>query len=299
LPSPDSARGRGGLLTDGMQTDTVPTVPLPSGELVPVLGQGTWHLGESPARAADEVAALRRGLDLGMTLIDTAEMYGDGAAEVLVGRAIAGRRDAVFLVDKVMPHHASREGTVAACEASLRRLGTESLDLYLLHWPGRIPLTQTLAGFADLQRSGLIRHWGVSNFDVAQMTNLVTLPGGSAVAADQVLYNLTRRGIEYDLLPWLREHGLPVMAYSPIEQGRLLAHPAVLDVAARHDATTAQVALAWVLDHEGVIAIPRSGNPEHVEENRRALGVRLTAADLADLDEAFPPPLFPQPLEVL
>jgi diketogulonate reductase-like aldo/keto reductase len=282
-----------------MQTDAVPTVPLPSGELVPVLGQGTWHLAEDPGRAAGEIAALRRGLDLGMTLIDTAEMYADGAAETLVGRAIEGRRDEVFLVSKVMPHHASRDGTVAACEASLRRLGVASLDLYLLHWPGRIPLTQTLAGFAELQRAGLIRHWGVSNFDVPHMTNLVTLPGGPAVATDQVLYNLTRRGAEYDLLPWLRERGLPAMAYSPIEQGRLLAHPAIVEVAARHDATSAQVALAWVLDHEGVIAIPRSGNPAHVEDNRRALDVHLTAPDLAELDEAFPPPLFPQPLEVL
>jgi diketogulonate reductase-like aldo/keto reductase len=282
-----------------MQTDTVPTVALPSGELVPVLGQGTWHLAENPARSGDELAALRRGLDLGMTLIDTAEMYADGAAELLVGRAIAGRRDEVFLVSKVLPHHATRSGTVAACEASLRRLGTDHLDLYLLHWPGRVPLTQTLAGFADLQAAGLIRHWGVSNFDVAQMTNLVTLPGGSTVATDQILYNLTRRGPEYDLLPWLREHGVPVMAYSPIEQGRLLAHAAVLEVAARHDATTAQVALAWVLGHEGVIAIPGSGNPDHVEENRRALDVELTPQDLADLDEAFPPPLYPQPLDVL
>ncbi|MEA2291188.1 MAG: hypothetical protein QOF17_208 [Solirubrobacteraceae bacterium] len=282
-----------------MQGDTVPTVPLPSGERVPVLGQGTWRFAEDAARSGDEIAALRRGLDLGMTLIDTAEMYADGAAESLVGRAIAGRRDEVFLVSKVLPHHATRAGTVAACEASLRRLGTDRLDLYLLHWPGSVPLTQTLAGFADLQQAGLIRHWGVSNFDAAQMTDLVTLPGGSAAATDQILYNLTRRGPEYDLLPWLRERGLPVMAYSPIEQGRLLAQPALLDVAVRHDASAAQVALAWVLGHEGVIAIPGSGDPDHVEQNRGALGVELTPQDLADLDAAFPPPLYPQPLDVL
>jgi diketogulonate reductase-like aldo/keto reductase len=266
---------------------------------VPVLGQGTWRLGEVPARADQEIAALRRGIDLGMTLIDTAEMYGDGATEELVGRAIEGRRGEVFLVSKVMPHHATRAGTVSACEASLRRLGTDHLDLYLLHWPGRIPLSLTLAGFADLQAAGRIRQWGVSNFGVAEMANLVTLPGGDAVATDQVLYNLTRRGAEYDLLPWLHERGVPAMAYSPIEQGRLLAHPAVLEVAVRHDATAAQVALAWVLGHEGVIAIPRSGDPDHVEANRRALDIHLTPVDLANLDEAFPPPRHPQPLEVL
>jgi diketogulonate reductase-like aldo/keto reductase len=274
-------------------------VTLPSGEEVPALGQGTWYLGEDPRRRADEIAALLLGLDLGMTVVDTAEMYGDGAAEELVGEAFAGRRDEVFLVDKVLPHHATRAGTVHACRESLRRLGTDRIDLYLLHWRGRVPLAETLAGFADLLDAGAIRNWGVSNFDRDDMAELYSLPGGATVTTDQVLYNLTRRGPEYDLLPWCAEHGVPVMAYSPIEQGRLLRDPTLAEVARRHGATPAQVALAWVLRRPGTIAIPRSGNPAHVRENAAADDIGLTADDLSVLDDAFPPPLRPQPLEVL
>jgi diketogulonate reductase-like aldo/keto reductase len=275
------------------------SVPLPSGELIPVLGQGTWHLAERPDRRASEIAALRLGIDLGMTLIDTAEMYAGGGAEELVGEAIAGRRDDVFLVSKVLPSHATELGTIAACQASLRRLGTDRLDLYLLHWRGRTPLGETVAAFLELLQAGLIRHWGVSNFDVDDLVELWGLPGGPSASTDQVLYNLTRRGIEHDLLPWCLRHGLPVMAYSPIEQGRLLGHPALGEVAARHRATPAQVALAWVIRGDGVTAIPRAGTPEHVRENRGALDVRLSAADLAVLDRAFPPPTHKQPLAVL
>ena len=275
------------------------TVTLPSGEVVPALGQGTWGMGDDPRRRDAEVAALRLGLDLGLTLIDAAEMYADGAAEEVVGEAIAGRRDEVFLVSKVMPQNASRRGTIAACERSLRRLGTDRLDLYLLHWRGRTPLAETIDAFATLQREGKIRRWGVSNLDPADMRELVRAAGGAAVATDQVLYNLTRRGIEFDLLPWCRERGIPVMAYSPIEQGRMLAHPALRAIAERRDATPAQVALAWLLRQEGVIAIPKASDAGHVRENHAALTLHLTAEDITDLDRAFPPPTRPQPLEML
>jgi diketogulonate reductase-like aldo/keto reductase len=282
-----------------MSAGAIRTIELPSGEAIPVLGQGTWQMAEDARRRKDEVAALRLGLDLGLTLIDTAEMYGDGAAEQLVGEAIAGRRDEVFLVSKVLPSNATRRGTVAACERSLRRLGTERLDLYLLHWRGPAPLEETLGAFEALVRAGKVRYWGVSNCDVSDVEELVGLPGGDAVATNQVLYNLTRRGIEYDLLPWSREQRLPVMAYSPVEQGRLLGHSGVQRVAARHGATPAQVALAWVLRQDGVTAIPKAGTPAHVRENRAALDVRLTSEDLADLDRAFPPPTRKRPLEML
>jgi diketogulonate reductase-like aldo/keto reductase len=282
-----------------MSEATVPTTKLPAGEAVPVLGQGTWYLGEGLRPRQVEIAALRLGLDLGMALIDTAEMYGEGAAEVLVGEAIAGRRDEVFLVSKVLPGNATRSGTVAACDRSLRRLRTDQLDLYLLHWRGRVPLQETLDGFEALLRAGKIRYWGVSNFDVADLHELRSLRGGREAASDQVLYNLSRRGIEWDLLPWCREFGLPIMAYSPIEQGRLLEHPVLQQVAVRHNATAAQVALAWVLRHSDTIAIPRAGTPAHVEENRAAVGLRLSGPDLAALDRAFPPPRGPQPLEVI
>jgi diketogulonate reductase-like aldo/keto reductase len=269
------------------------TTSLPSGEQVPVLGQSTWRVGEGRRGRPEEIATLRHGLDLGMTVVDTAEMYGDGAAEELVGEAIAGRRDEVFLVTKVLPDHATEDGVVAACEASLRRLGTDRLDLYLLHWRGRVPLAETLDGFARLLEAGRIRHWGVCNFHVADLAELVRLPGGDAVATDQVLYSLAYRAVEYDLLPWCLEAGLAVMAYSPLEHGRLLGHPRVQEVAARHGATAAQVAIAWVLEHEHVIAVPQSGTEEHVRENRDAVDLRLTAPDLADLNEAFPPPIWP------
>jgi diketogulonate reductase-like aldo/keto reductase len=275
------------------------TTKLPSGEAIPVLGQGTWHMAEHPRRRAEEIAALRCGLDLGMTLIDTAEMYADGAAEQLVGEAIAGRRDEVFLVGKVLPHNATRRGTIAACERSLRRLGTDRLDLYLLHWRGQVPLAETLEAFVALTRTGKIRHWGVSNFDVADMEELEGTPGGGAVATDQVLYNLTRRGIEYDLLPWCRKRSIPIMAYSPVEQGRLLNHPQLQDIADRHRATPAQVALAWVVRQDGLVAIPKAGTPAHVRENRAALDILLTDEDLAVLDRVFLPPTEPQPLEMI
>ncbi|GHJ26177.1 oxidoreductase [Streptomyces hygroscopicus subsp. sporocinereus] len=281
-----------------MPTTAPDTVPLPSGERIPLLGQGTWHLGDDPRRRADEIAALRRGLDLGMTLVDTAEMYGSGASEELVGEAIAGRRDEVFLVSKVLPGHADRAGTIAACEASLRRLGTDRLDLYLLHWRGRIPLEETLQGFAELADSGRIRHWGVSNFDVSDMTDLLSVPGGDRVAVNQVLYNPTRRGVEYDLLPWCYRRDIPLMAYSPVEQGRLLRSTALREVARAHGATPAQVALAWVL-RKAVPAIPKAGRVEHVEENHAALDLELTTGDLDALDRAFPPPTGPGPLEIL
>src|SRR5882762_8630720 len=263
---------------------------LPSGEAVPVLGQGTWHLAEDPSRRADEIAALRLGLDLGLTLVDTAEMYADGGSEELVGEAIDGRRDEVFLVSKVLPSHATRSGTVRACKQSLRRLGTDRLDLYLLHWRGRTPLSETVAGFRDLVADGLIRHWGVSNFDVDDMTELFSVPNGSEVSTNQVLYNLAHRGIEYDLLPWCQSRSIPIMAYSPIQQGRLLRNRSVMEVAKRHGATPAQIALAWVLRQDHVIAIPKAGTVDHVRQNRDALDIQLSALDLAALDSAFPPP---------
>ncbi|MFG3044861.1 aldo/keto reductase [Streptomyces sp. NPDC048241] len=281
-----------------MHAESAGTIALPSGEQIAALGQGTWYLGEDPARRAQEIAALRLGVDLGMTVVDTAEMYGDGVAEELVGEALRGRREDVFLVGKVLPGHADRKGTVAACEGSLRRLRTQRLDLCLLHWRGRWPLEETLAGFTDLMEAGKIRYWGVSNLDLAEMVELTALPGGDAVATDQVLYNLSRRGIEWDLLPWCREAGVPVMAYSPIEQGRLLKARALAAVARTLGATPTQVALAWVLA-QGVAAIPRSGSPDHVRENHGAVDVHLPAEALDALDAAFPPPTGPTPLEML
>ena len=283
-----------------MDTSTdIRKVALPSGETVVALGQGTWGMGEDRRRRAAEVAALRLGLDLGMTLIDTAEMYTDGGAEEVVGEVIDGRRADVFLVSKVLPHHATRRGTVAACHASLKRLRTERLDLYLLHWREDIPLADTLDAFHSLVQSGDIRHWGVSNLDTAEMEELIELDGGGEVATNQVLYNLARRGIEFDLLPWSRARRIPVMAYSPIEQGRLLANRTVGRVASRHNATAAQIALAWVLRQRDVIAIPKAATLDHVRENRQALEIILTQQDLDDLDRAFPPASRKIPLEVL
>jgi diketogulonate reductase-like aldo/keto reductase len=256
-------------------------------------------MAEDPARRRSEIAALRTGLDLGLTLIDTAELYADGAAEALVGEAIQGRRDEVFLVSKVLPAHATRSGTVAACERSLRRLGTDRLDLYLLHWRGQAPLEATVEGFRELAHRGLIRLWGVSNFDVSDMQELERLPGGTAAATDQVLYNLTRRGIEWDLLPWCRSRRIPIMAYSPIEQGRMLNDPVLTRMAHRLNATPAQVALAWLLRQELLVAIPKAATPRHVRENRGALDVRFSDRDLAELDLAFSPPDGSQPLEML
>lgn len=272
---------------------------LPSGESIPVLGQGTWYMGDEPGRRAEEIATLRLGLDLGMSLIDTAEMYGDGASEKLVGEAIAGRRDEVFLVSKVLPSNASRNGTIAACERSLKRLGTDRIDLYLLHWRGRTPFAETIAAFEALQDAGKIRHWGVSNMDVDDMSEIARASGGDAMSTNQVLYNLTRRGVEYDLLPQAQARGLPLMAYSPIEQGRLTEYPEVEDIADRHGVTPAQIALAWVLRQQGVIAIPKASTLSHVQDNRAALDVKLTEEDLAELDEVFPPPSGPESLEMI
>jgi diketogulonate reductase-like aldo/keto reductase len=271
------------------------TTSLPSGEQIPVLAR---HMAEEPGRRADEIAALRLGIDLGLTLIDTAEMYADGGAEELVGEAIDRHRAEVFLVSKVLPKNASRKGTIAACERSLKRLGVDEIDLYLLHWRGAIPLEDTLDAFDTLVGMGKSRHWGVSNFDVTDMEDLVGVPGAEEVATDQVLYNLARRGIEYDLLPWCRRSGVPIMAYSPIEQGRLVRHPGLAAVAARHGVTPAQLALSWVLRQDGVCAIPRAAKPTHVRENRAAIDIRLSSQELADLDSVFPPPAHKQPLAI-
>jgi diketogulonate reductase-like aldo/keto reductase len=267
---------------------------------VPVLGQGTWKLGDDVKLRAREICALQLGIDLGLTLIDTAEMYGEGASETLVGEAIAGRRDRVFLVTKILPGNAtSRKRITACCEASLRRLRVEHIDLYLLHWRSGENLPAVVETFGALVRAGKIRHWGVSNFDLADLGELGGLPGGGAVACDQVLYNLSRRGIEYDLLPSARKRALNVMAYTPIEQGRILGHAALAGIAARHGATPAQIALAWVIRQDGVVAIPRARSEAHVRENAGALGIELSARDLAELDVAFPPPRAPQPLEMI
>jgi diketogulonate reductase-like aldo/keto reductase len=273
---------------------------LPSGEPLPVLGQGTWCLGDSRKRRSEEIATLQLGVDLGMTLIDTAEMYGDGAAEELVADAVAGRRAEVFIVTKVLPGNAtSRQRLVAACERSLRRLRTDCIDLYLLHWRGQERLAEVVETFGELRDSGKIRHWGVSNFDAADLEELRGLPGGDAVATDQVLYNLSRRGIEHDLLPDCRRQAVPVMAYSPIEQGRILDNAALQEIAAAHRATPAQIALAWTLRAEGVVAIPRTGSRAHVQENHGALTIALSQQDLDLLDRAFPAPRGPRPLEML
>jgi diketogulonate reductase-like aldo/keto reductase len=282
-----------------MATKTIPTVRLPAGEPIPVMGMGTWHMAEQPARRGCEMAALRRGIDLGLTLIDTAEMYADGGAEVLVGEAVAGRRDDVFLVTKVLPSHATYDRTIQACRDSLKRLGTDRLDLYLLHGRGRVSLSETVLAFEELIRLELIRYWGVSNFDIRDMAELMRVPGGDAVQTDQVLYNLARRGIEFDLLPALQEQGVPIMAYSPIEQGRLLRHPLLTAVADLHQATPVQVALAWLMTRDGVSVIPRAGTEQHVIENRAAIELQLTEIDLRLLDGAFPPPRSARPLEML
>ena len=275
------------------------TTTLPSGEAVQVLGQGTWKMGEDSRRRADEVDALKLGLDLGITLIDTAEMYASGGAEEVVAEAIAGRRAEVFVVSKVLPSNASRAGVQRACENSLKRLRTDRIDLYLLHWPGSVPLAETVEAFEALRRAGKIRHWGVSNFDTEDMEDLAGLPDGGNVQTNQVLYNLVRRGPEFDLAPWSRKRGIPLMAYSPVEQGALARNTGLDAVAARHNATAAQIALAWVMQQEGVIAIPKASSQEHVRQNFAALDIKLTAGDLADLDRAFPPPTRKRGLEMI
>ncbi|WP_434725027.1 aldo/keto reductase [Mesorhizobium sp. RIZ17] len=278
---------------------SIRTLKLPSGETVPVLGQGTWKMGEDRRRRADEVAALKLGLDLGITLIDTAEMYASGGAEEVVGDAIAGRRDETFLVSKVLPSNASRAGVKRACESSLKRLATDRIDLYLLHWPGSVPLSETVEAFEALKAEGKIRHWGVSNFDTDEMEDLVGLRNGGNVQTNQVLYNLSRRGPDFDLAPWCAERGIPLMAYSPVEQGALARNARLEVVAARHNATAAQIALAWVMAQDGVIAIPKAGRQEHVRQNAAALDIELTAQDFADLDRAFPPPTRKRGLEMI
>ena len=268
---------------------------------MPVFGLGTWRMGEDARRRKDEVAALKLGIELGVTLIDTAEMYGEGGAEEIVAEAVAGRRDELFIVSKVLPSNASRSRTIAACERSLKRLRTDRIDLYLLHWRDSTPLEETVDAFAALAEQGKIRHWGVSNFDVDDMVDLLALSRGrgEACASNQVLYNLTRRGIEFDLLPLCREHGMPIMAYSPIEQGRMLRNPELGKVAKAVGATPAQVALAWLLQQDGVIAIPKATNLAHLRENIAALDVKLDESALAALDRAFAPPKRREPLAML
>jgi len=271
-----------------------------SGNPVPVLGQGTWQLGDRADRRTQEIAALQLGIDLGLTLIDTAELYGDGASEELVAEAIAGRREKIFLVTKILPGNAgSRKKIVASCERSLKRLRVDHIDLYLLHWRQNEDLAVVVDTFVGLAAVGKIRYWGVSNFDVDDLLELEQLPGGADAASNQVLYNVARRGIEFDLLPQARERGQHVMAYTPIEQGKVLEDATLRQVAARHQATPAQIALAWVIRRQGVTAIPRAGSPEHVRENAGALNIRLTTRDLEDIDRAFPPPKTKRPLEMI
>ncbi|HBS78071.1 MAG TPA: oxidoreductase [Pseudomonas sp.] len=272
------------------------SLKLADGASVPLVGQGTWHMGENPAERGNEIAALRLGIELGMTLIDTAEMYAEGGAEEVVGEAIRSCRDQVFLVSKVYPHNASRKGVPEACERSLRRLGTDCLDLYLLHWRGQYPLAETVEAFERLKEAGKIRRWGVSNLDLDDMREL----DAPDCAVNQVLYNPQERGIEFDLLPWCQAQGMPVMAYCPLGQGGgLLRHQAILDIARRHGAEPAQIALAWSLRQPEVLVIPKSSNPAHVRLNASAAELTLSADDLALLDKAFPPPSRSQPLHMV
>ncbi|HKR10830.1 MAG TPA: aldo/keto reductase [Pyrinomonadaceae bacterium] len=280
----------------------VRTTLLPSGRPIPVLGQGTWRMGEDSSRRRSEVAAIRLGLDLGMSLVDTAEMYGEGGAEEVTGEAIANRRAEVFIVSKVYPHNATRRGAIAACERSLQRLDTDYIDLYLLHWRGDVALSETLDAFQQLKQDGKILDYGVSNFDAGDMEEAFDLEGGDEIVTNQVLYNLVHRGIEWDLLPWGREHSVPIMAYSPLgidraEQKRILDHETTRSIAARHNATPSQIALAWILRHPDLIVIPKASSPEHVRENRAAHDLKLTDRDVAELDQAFPPPQRKIPLE--
>lgn len=277
----------------------IASVKLPCGETVPMLGQGTWMMGENSRHKADETASLKLGIDLGMTLIDTAEMYASGGSEEVVADAIEGRRDEIFLVSKVLPSNASRSGVTAACERSLKRLRTDRLDLYLYHWRGGVPLAETVEALDRLRQDGKIQYWGVSNFDADDMQELALLPAGDVVQTNQVLYNLTRRGPEFDLLPWQRQRSIPTMAYSPVEQGRLTTDRRLRAIGERHGATPAQIALAWVMRDKDVIAIPKASNPEHVRQNRAAADIDLTAEDLAELDQAFPPPTRKRSLEMI
>ncbi len=271
----------------------------PDGTIVPVLGQGTWMIGEDPKTRDAEQQALSLGIDLGLALIDTAEMYGNGKAERLVGEVIAGRRDEVFVVSKILPENAGEMTMMLHAEKSLERLGIDRIDLYLLHWQSRFPMEEIVAGFEELIDEGMIARWGVSNFDVRAMDRLGQIEGGERCAANQVLYHLGSRGVEFDLLPWQQEHLMPLMAYSPLGRGDLLNHPALLAVADRHDATPSQIALAAVLRQEGLIAIPKASTVAHVEANAAALEIELDAEDIEALDRAFPPPTSAQPLDIL
>lgn len=274
-------------------------VKLPSGEDAPAFGIGTWRIGDDSMTRSEEIATVRLALDMGARLIDTAEMYGEGRAETLIAEAIRGRRDEAFIVSKVYPHNASRKGAVAACDRSLKRLATDRIDLYLLHWRGDIPLADTMLAFEALRAAGKIRHYGVSNFDVGDMEELWRIPGGPEIATNQILYNLTRRGAEWALLPWLRKHRVLVMAYSPVEQGRLLSNRNLIDFARTHRMTPAQVALSWLLANDDVIVIPKTGNRERLKENFGALERPLTQDQRAELDRLFPPPKGPQSLDML
>lgn len=268
----------------------MPEVSLPDGTRVPALGLGTWHMGENPRRATAEAKALQLGLDLGMRLIDTAEMYGDGGAEEVVARAIRGRRDDVFVVSKVYPHNAGRRNAIAACERSLKRLGIGHLDLYLLHWRGNVPLAETVAAFEKLRHEGKIRRWGVSNFDAADMQELMQIEGGAHCATDQVLYHLGQRGIEWSLLPWLRAHGIPVMAYSPLGQGALLNNRRLHALAREQATTPAALALAWLVRQRDMIVIPQSSDSAHLHANRAGADLELNNATVTALNAVFPPP---------
>lgn len=274
-------------------------VTLPSGEMVPAFGLGTWRMGESRSARKDEVAIVQYALEQGVRLIDTAEMYGEGGAEEVIGEAIRGKRDGLFIVSKVYPHNASRKGTVAACERSLRRLGTDSIDLYLLHWTGSIPIAETLEAFMALRDAGKIRYFGVSNFDAEDLAELWDAPGGNEIAANQLLYNLTRRGIEWETLPWMRSRDVPVMAYSPLEQARLLRSSELQRFAEANGMTPAQAALRWLLAQEDVIVIPKTTKRDRLDEDIAALDADLTPEQLAELDRLFPPPTRRAPLDVL
>jgi diketogulonate reductase-like aldo/keto reductase len=274
-------------------------VELRTGERIPQLGLGTWHMGERGASRAAEAKAVRAGVDLGLTLIDTAEMYGEGGAEEVVGDAVAGIRDKVFIVSKVYPHNASRKGTLAACERSLKRLRTDRIDLYLLHWRGSHPQSDTVAAFEQLKKDGKIRHWGVSNFDTDDMDELRAVPGGTDCATNQVLYHLGSRGIDFDLVADCARHKETVMAYSPLGQGAILRNPALAKVAARHGVAPAAVAVAWTMRHPHVISIPKAASLGHLKENAAAADLVLDGNDLAELDAAFPPPKRKTPLGML
>lgn len=278
----------------------IKTVPLLTGRSMPILGQGTWQMAMDETQKSQEIAAIRTGLDLGMTLIDTAEIYGDGKAEELVAEAIAGRRKEVIIVSKVMPENATKKGTIEACERSLKRLQTEYMDVYLLHWRGALPLEQTLEAFQILKKAGKILDYGVSNFDVSDMEEALSLQGGNQIVTNQVLYNVHARNIEWDLIPWSQEHKIPIMAYTPFGQdAKLIKHPTMISIASRHNATPAQILLTWILRQKNMVVIPKASSSEHVVQNRAALEIKLTVEDLNEIDRSFPPPKKKKALEVI